>query len=95
MRFIDRAPLTRHQVDSFIPLWAYDEPKKKKKRPAGSAKDGGKRRKEKKAGADAGPGVGAEGEGAGAGASSALETPVPGNATRRSATIEEIEDDEA
>ncbi|RSH95717.1 Translocation protein S62 [Saitozyma podzolica] len=83
-------------VDSFIPLWAYDEPKKKKKRPAGSAKDGGKRRKDKKAGADAGAGVGAEDAGVGAGASSALETPVPvGNATRRSATIEEIDDDEA
>jgi translocation protein SEC62 len=90
------------QVDSFIPLWAYDEPKKKKKRPAGSAKDGGKRRKDKKVGgeagaaAGAGAGVGTEGAGAGAGVSSALETPVQvGNVTRRSATIEEIEDDEA
>ncbi len=77
-------------MDSFIPTWAYDEPKKKKKRV------GAKSSRDKPAKADAENG----GEAASAvpvvGASSATEENISmgGMKHRQAATVEEIDDEE-
>lgn len=87
------------QFESFVPLWAFDEPKKKKKKVKGSKKsDKGDKKKagDKKAdgAGDAGPG----GVGASQGQSTAAQVnPSQAGLSQRqpqSATVEEIGDDD-
>jgi len=70
------------QFDSFVPVWAYDEPKQKKKKVKSSSK---KSKSEKS-------GQGEESQGK----SSATEiNGTQGLSQRQGATVEEIDDDEA
>jgi hypothetical protein len=72
------------QFDSFVPVWAYDEPKQKKKKVKSSSK---KSKSEK---------LGQGEETQSQGKSSATEiNGTQGLSQRQGATVEEIDDDEA
>ena len=71
------------QFDSFVPVWAYDEPKQKKKK----VKSSSKKSKSEKSGQE---------ESQSQGKSSATEiNGTQGLSQRQGATVEEIDDDEA
>lgn len=77
------------QFESFVPVWAYDEPKQKKKK----SKSSSSKRSSKSSGGE--KSAGEEGE-ASKGQSSATDLPsTAGLSQRQGATVEEIDDDEA
>jgi hypothetical protein len=78
-----------HQFESFVPVWAYDEPKQKKKKVKSSKKSS---KSEKSSGGGEG-----EGEAESQGQTSATEphTSQAGLSHRQGATVEEIDDDDA
>lgn len=90
VRVVVALRLTRNQFESFVPLWAYDEPKKKKKRVKGASKKGDR---SPRSAAD----EGAEGAEASQGQSTGAQVnpSAGGLSQRQSATVEEIEDDDA
>lgn len=76
---------THTQFDSFVPVWAYDEPKQKKKKVKSSSK---KSKSEKS-------GQGEESQSQGKSSATEINGTQQGLSQRQGATVEEIDDDEA
>ena len=87
--------LTLDQFESFVPLWAFDEPKKKKKKVKSGSKKGEKRGEAEGSGDGEGAGAGDAGSSEGKTTGAEVNPSSGGLTQRQGATIEEVEDDEA